>query len=69
MVDRFDNKNLFIRKGIFMSRKSKYSGEELTEQDKLKIKMKDIEAENERLKAENAFLIVNLLLKKLIRNG
>jgi hypothetical protein len=69
MVDRLDNKNLFIRKGIFMSRKSKYSGEELTEQDKLKIKMKDIEAENERLKAENAFLIVNLLLKKLIRNG
>lgn len=30
--------------------------EELTEQDKLKIKMKEIEAENERLKAENAFL-------------
>jgi len=34
----------------------KKSEEELTEQDKLKIKMKEIEAENERLKAENAFL-------------
>lgn len=30
--------------------------EGLTKQDKLKIKMKEIEAENERLKAENAFL-------------
>lgn len=34
----------------------KKTEEELTEQDKLKIKMKEIEAENERLKAENAFL-------------
>src|SRR6056297_76726 len=34
----------------------KKSEEELTEQDKLKIKMKEIEAENEKLKAENAFL-------------
>jgi len=34
----------------------KKSEEKLTEQDKLKIKMKEIEAENERLKAENAFL-------------
>ena len=34
----------------------KKSEDELREQDKLKIKMKEIEAENERLKAENAFL-------------